>query len=91
MTYETRYLIDIGDILGVELECRKCHAQIALKTLESTRIIWQCPMCNEDWIHPGADGQNAIQTFLRTLKNAEQALQNRPFALRLQITNPPQP
>jgi hypothetical protein len=89
VTYETKYLIDLADILGVELECRKCHAQIALRMLDSTRAIWQCPICNEDWIIPGSDGQNAIQSLLRTLKNAEHALQGRPFSLRLQIATPP--
>jgi ribosomal protein L37AE/L43A len=91
VTYETKYLIDVSDILGVELECKKCKMKIALAIADSTKAIWECPICHEDWIIPGSDQQNAIQSLLRTFQNAVHTLQGRPFSMKLQITAPPKP
>jgi hypothetical protein len=49
MTSEIRTVIDISDILGVEIECRKCKAKVFYPTEKSyERLLPQCPNCNED-------------------------------------------
>lgn len=49
MTSEIRTMVDIGDILGVEVECRKCKAKVFYPTEKSyERLLSQCPNCNED-------------------------------------------
>ena len=90
MTFETKYLINVSDVLGFEFECNNCKVRVAIP-VDSTRTLWKCPACNEDWILPGTDEQNAIKSLLNTFKNAEKALQGRIFSLRLQITAPPKP
>jgi len=88
MTHETKHLINVSDVIGVEFECKHCHARISLPP-DATRALWQCPSCNEDWLLPNTDEHNAIQTLLAVFKSTERALQGRSFSLRLQITAPP--
>jgi len=91
VTYETKYLIDVSDVLGVEFECKKCKTKIALAITDSAKAVWECPICNEEWIVSGTNEQNAIQNLLRTFKNAADALQGRTFSLKLHIAAPPKP
>ena len=88
MTFETKHLISVFDVLGVEFQCSHCKAKISLP-VDATRALWQCPACNQDWIFPGTEEQNAIQSLLRVFKNADKALQGRPFSLKLEIIAPP--
>jgi ribosomal protein L37AE/L43A len=90
LTFETKHLISVSDVLGLEFECNHCKAKISLP-VEATRAVWQCPVCNADWIISGTDEQNAIQSLLKVFRNAERALQGRPFSLKLQVTAPPKP
>jgi hypothetical protein len=90
VTFETKHLIEVSDVLGFEFECKHCKTMIALPS-DSTKALWQCPGCNEDWILPGTNEQNAIQDLFKTFKNAERALQGRPFSMRLRIAAPPKP
>jgi len=88
VTFETKHLISIADVLVFEFQCNNCKAKISL-TVDATRALWQCPACNQDWILPGTDEQNAIQSLLRVFKNADKALQGWPFSLKLEVVAPP--
>jgi hypothetical protein len=79
MTSETRTLIELTDIAGIEFECPKCSAKV-LYSLEKhyDRLANQCPNCNESWfdsrdagVHPGtplvADQVKAVFASLRTV------------------------
>jgi DNA-directed RNA polymerase subunit RPC12/RpoP len=49
MTSEVRTVVDIGDILGVEVECRNCKAKVSFPVEKSyERLLSQCPNCNEN-------------------------------------------
>jgi hypothetical protein len=61
MTKETRTLIELSAITGVEFECRKCEAKILYPfRKEYERLAEYCPNCNEPWFanagmqHPSA-------------------------------------
>ena len=88
VTHETKHLINVADVSGVDFECKQCRARISLPA-DATRVLLQCPSCNADWILPNTDEHNAIQTLLAVFKKTERALQGRPFSLRLQITSLP--
>jgi hypothetical protein len=50
MAKETRTLIELSDITGVEFECRKCGAKILYPfRKEYERLAEYCPNCNEPW------------------------------------------
>lgn len=50
MTSETRTLIELRDIAGVEFECRKCGARIFYPFKKQyERLSEQWPNCNENW------------------------------------------
>jgi uncharacterized protein (DUF983 family) len=53
MTTETRTLIELKDIKGIEFECPHCGSK-TLYTLEKQfqRLVDGCPNCNEDWFAP---------------------------------------
>jgi hypothetical protein len=49
MTSETRTMVDISDIIGVEIECQECMAKIAYpREKNQERIAQRCPNCNVD-------------------------------------------
>jgi hypothetical protein len=52
MPAETRTVIDLTDILGVEFECPECKAQITLPTQPKTpveKLVNHCPNCRFLW------------------------------------------
>jgi hypothetical protein len=53
VTSDVRVLIELGDLIGLELECPSCQAKV-LYPLAKTydRIIPNCPNCNEMWFAP---------------------------------------
>src|SRR5690242_8599287 len=59
MTKETRTLIDLQDILGIEIECQnpKCKAKVMLPIQsEMPRHDYRCFQCQSDWFGAGIDG-----------------------------------
>lgn len=48
MTSETKTMIELSDVAGIEVECRECKAKIIYPIEKShDRISQQCPNCNE--------------------------------------------
>ena len=49
MTTETRTIIEIGDIVGIQIECRECKATISHPVAKNyDKISLKCPNCNAD-------------------------------------------
>jgi hypothetical protein len=57
VTSETRTLVDITDIAGVEFKCKHCDAQILypIERLDPERLLRNCPNCKEEWFFFGGD------------------------------------
>jgi hypothetical protein len=53
MTVETRTLIELKDIVGIEFGCHNCGTK-TLYAIEKAfqRLAAVCPNCNEDWFAP---------------------------------------
>lgn len=71
MTSETRTLIDLSDITGIEIECRECSAKVFYPRKNNhDRLIRQCPNCNTD-LFAFRNGQseaiNNIKALVRIL------------------------
>jgi hypothetical protein len=89
VTLETKHLIDFSDIIGVELECKKCKGKIML-SLGSAKPFWSCPLCNADWLAPETEEHQIIRQLFVTLATADKTMQGRQFTLRLQMALPSQ-
>jgi Zn finger protein HypA/HybF involved in hydrogenase expression len=71
MTSETRTLIDLSDITGIEIECRECSAKVFYPRKKNhDRLVRQCPNCNVDLFafHNGqSEDINNIKALVRIL------------------------
>jgi hypothetical protein len=77
MTTETRTLIEMGDILGVEIECPECHLTMLYPVAKLSKIETNCPHCNCEWfddclgksgkMYPAIESMQRIAEELRTL------------------------
>lgn len=89
MTYETKYLIDLNDILGVELACHACKGRILLGHDAEKKMFTACPLCNEEWLDNFTQEEMNIRQFVNLLRTADDILKGRKFTMRLQIAKPP--
>jgi phage FluMu protein Com len=79
MTSETRTLIGLDDISGIEIECPKCHLTIFYPLAQLVKISPQCPHCKQLWFdaipdkipvesaHPAIESITSITSNLRAL------------------------
>ena len=88
MTIETRCLIDLSDVLGVEFQCKHCKARFLLGTDIKQTMLWSCPLCKEDWLSPETEEERTIHGFLNVLKGVNAKMQGRSFSMKLHITSP---
>jgi hypothetical protein len=87
MTIETRCLIELSDILGVEFKCGSCGAKTLLDT-DGVKVLWDCPLCHATWLLPETDEEKTLRTFLSQVRSARAKLEGRGFSMRLLITPP---
>jgi hypothetical protein len=53
MTSETRTMVELADILGIEFGCPKCRAKVFYSLQEQpSRIVDKCPNCFEPFYTP---------------------------------------
>jgi hypothetical protein len=79
MTSETRMLIGLDDISGVEIECSKCHLTILYPISQLFKIAPHCPHCKQEWFnaipdkfpsdaaYPAIESISSIAASLRAL------------------------
>jgi hypothetical protein len=88
MTVETKFLIELSDILGVEFTCHSCKGKTSPE-LDSTRLVLTaCPLCNADWLLPQTEEEKALRTFLNVIKRAKSGMSGRGFSLRFHVASP---
>ncbi len=76
MTSEIRTVIDVGDIGGIEVECRECAARILYPVEKNNeRLLQRCPKCNADLFAitrtvggEGSVSMEQVKLLMRTLK-----------------------
>jgi hypothetical protein len=99
MTSETRTVIELKDITGVEFECPGCQAKILYPfSKQYGRFATNCPSCNASWLLPnGPNTHPAAHTIMQELVTTFAALQkllsdSRVDAkIRLQVSGLPEP
>src|ERR1700682_4589747 len=57
MTFETRYFVELPDIVGFEFACAKCGVKmfIPVASVGTEGMPGKCPRCNESWTPMAAD------------------------------------
>lgn len=88
MTIETRTLIELSDIQGIEIECPKCHVRTTREFATENIIPSKCTtaLCGQifyaDPSRDHSDFVNALDTLGRMAESKAS-----PFLFRLLITN----
>jgi hypothetical protein len=80
MTSQTKYFIDVSDIIALRFECKHCHATTSLPISSDIRIesLRACPNCNEPWARMNESSiEIAIKKFVDNFKEFEAVLRRR--------------
>ena len=72
MTTESRTLINLIDITGLEFVCQECGAKFTypLHGTGTRKEIGHCPSCDAPWFvtQRASDGPKNVQNFMRALE-----------------------
>src|SRR5947208_169882 len=79
MTKETRTLIEVADITGVELQCGRCGACVLYPfARQIDRLVDKCPNCFDPWFpnkstasSPKTDTDEILRAFAALREMAE--------------------
>ncbi len=68
MTSQTKYYVELSDILAVRCECKHCHATVSLPFGRDVRTegLYSCPGCNGPWTKLGPGENRSIDSSVRT-------------------------
>ena len=90
MTYESKYLIDLSDILGIEIACQHCKGKIILTQESEKGMFAVCPLCGRDWLDNETEEYETLNRFVKLIRTAANTLKGRKFSLKLEIASPPE-
>src|SRR6266849_4116511 len=88
MTIINRLCPELSDIVGVQLECNKCHATISCPPASWTPGFLNCPNCSVTLVRfPEANSPElaALMLFADGLKKLLTPSEERKFRLRLEL------
>lgn len=93
MTPTKRCFVEIEDILGVQYECRNCHAAtvVPVKKLRDARqtsqmFIAQCQYCQTPWgFQPNGEDARIFGEFNELLRDVERFLKGKNMRFQLEI------
>ena len=75
---QTRYFIELSDIVAVRFECEQCHATVSLPLSKWLRaeMLRSCPNCAQPWLAlpMGAGVENMVKQCTDQIINAAEAL-----------------
>ena len=77
MTTETRTLIEMKDISGIEFKCPRCGACVLYPFGEPiARLVDKCPNCFESWFAGGAHLPSTPEPVAEEIRQLFMALQD---------------
>jgi hypothetical protein len=96
MTTETRTTIELGDVLAIEFECKKCGAKIAVPIEKFRQAPLRCAACDtqeaEQWlVANGPESDHSRIGRLAQLIAQLSELKPEHFAMRLEIASQSKP
>jgi hypothetical protein len=86
MTIETRTMIELKDILGIEVECTNCRHRCTVPIKSFYGHMTTCPNCNGPWMALREDFEKLAKALnvLHTFSISKQDL----ITIHLEITTP---
>jgi hypothetical protein len=91
MTFETKCFISLDDIVGIHIECKKCHLKLTIGLDEAVKQRMRlCPGCNKLWMEEDSPQQKAIVELAGALGDARRMAANSKceFTVGLEIPCP---
>src|SRR5947199_5726618 len=83
-----QWFLNQDDIIGIHIECSACQVKSSYPLSKLSRIRYQCPHCNADWMLPHTNEETVTTAFLSNLKGMAEALKGRGFTLNLEVKCP---
>jgi hypothetical protein len=86
VTVETRTMIELKDILGIEIECTNCKHRCTVPIKSFYGHLGACPNCNSPWVALRDDFEKLAKALntLHTFSNSKQDSIN----VHLEVTTP---
>ena len=83
MVKEKRILFEVGDIVSIRIQCRKCDGSIVQPANKGSLRPDSCPLCGVVWTPPSSDiaADRLIQAFRDVLD------QDTPIRVRLELND----
>jgi hypothetical protein len=89
MVLQTRYYIELPDILTLQIECNKCGAIATRKIGQQFNTLPNsCGNCQETFMSPNRFDQDSIQKLMESITAANRVLKGAPFTLRFEVQAP---
>jgi hypothetical protein len=85
MTTETKTFIELGDVIAIQFQCRKCGTTISRSVAESTKPIRECPTCQTLWAEHGTSEEKRVCNLALLIEQTKQSLEGRDFRFLLEI------
>jgi len=86
MTLETKYFIELKDILQIGIQCGNCKCSLICTLEKFQRTYEVCPNCENPLINKL--DQDAIAALIQAVINLSAAESKRPFKISLEIPAP---
>lgn len=96
MTVEDRYILDVGDLKSLRIDCKHCNTSLSFQIADrKSKLPETCPGCHETW-HYGGSAQeaqivNGIAELLRTaaqMADAKPPARESSFRVRFEMDRP---
>jgi hypothetical protein len=89
MTFETKCFVTLDDIVGLHIECKKCHLKLTIGLDDAAKQrLRLCPGCNELWMEEDSREQAAVVKLAGIMSEASRLIANGKFKLGLEIPCP---
>src|SRR5207302_8730287 len=93
MTAERRFVIELGDIVAVTLECKTCKTRLTRPPKEvNARDLHACPGCHHPWWEPPIEKlgppRSPFADFLGALSSIGDVADQVGFRLLLEVEEP---
>jgi len=93
MTIQKRTLISPQDIIGIEYECKHCHARYVVTMKQIGETVFHCPNCKCIWVRSDTPTTSnySEEKVMRIFGEFLRELQDRPMGaiIRLELAEPP--
>jgi hypothetical protein len=97
MAIQTRYLLEVADVVALRLQCRNENCETSLiidldeetgnlSSLANNNVLTVCPGCGFPWMEQGRmTVDTEIKNFLRQIKDARKLEDKFGFSLRFEL------